>query len=400
MSLQIRGVNEEAELREFARVHATAFGHRFEQEKLEKLVLPWLPVVNCVAAFDDGSMVGVSIDLPLTMTLPGGAMLPIRGITWVGVLPTYRRRGVLRALMDHQHAEFEHDGVAVSALYAADTRIYGRFGYGPATVVASEAEVDVRFGAFAQPFQDPGQVVMIEDRSPVAIVREVLDRARPRIPGEVDRMQQDLADMFTAADEKQFRVAHRDAEGGWDGFVTYTFEMNWQHEAIAQNRVVVGTMLTAGPDAHAALWRYLLDLDLVRTVRVRNRPLDDPIRWLLAEWRHYRVNHVSDGVWLRLLDLPAALAARGYLHDGELVLDVDGSRWLLEVRDGHGSCAPTRRDAEIELDTATLASTYLGGYRLTALREGRRLRELAPGACVRADSMFRAEREPWCSHDF
>ena len=183
---------------------------------------PWLPVVNCVAAFDDGAMVGVSIDLPLTMTLPGGAMLPIRGITWVGVLPTYRRRGVLRALMDHQHAEFEHDGVAVSALYAADTRIYGRFGYGPATVVASEAEVDVRFGAFAQPFQDPGQVVMIEDRSPVAIVREVLDRARPHIPGEVDRMQRDLADMFTAADEKQFRVAHRDPDGGWDGFVTYS----------------------------------------------------------------------------------------------------------------------------------------------------------------------------------
>ena len=176
--------------------------------------------------------------------------------------------------------------------------------------------------------------------------------------------------------------------------------MNWQHEAIAQNRVAVGTMLTAGPDAHAALWRYLLDLDLVRTVRVRNRPLDDPIRWLLAEWRHYRVNHVSDGVWLRLLDLPAALAARGYLHDGELVLDVDGSRWLLEAHDGRGSCEPTRRDAEIELDAATLASTYLGGYRFTALREGKRLRELAPGACVRADSMFRAEREPWCSHDF
>ena len=400
MSFEVRTVHEEAEFREFAHVHATAFGHRWETEKLEKVILPWMPVVNCVAALDEGKIVGVSIDQPFVMTLPGGATAPIRGITWVGVLPTHRRRGALRALVEYQHADFRRQGLALAGLYSAETTIYGRFGYGPATIIASEAEIDVRYGAFARPFHDPGRVELIEDRAPVAILREVIDRARPQIPGEIDRMREDIADMFTVADEKEFRIAHRDADGGYDGFATYKIEMDWQHEAIAQNRASVGTLVTASPQAHAALWRYLLDLDLVRTVRVRNRPLDDPIRWLLAEWRHYRIAHVSDGLWLCLLDPAAALEARGYLCDGQLVLDVEGSRLLLEVREGRGSCTPSDREPDIELDLPALASTYLGGYRFTALRNAMRLRELTAGACVRADSMFRAEREPWCSYDF
>jgi predicted acetyltransferase len=401
MTLEVRTVDGVDELREFAEVHAVAFGHRFEEERLAKLILPALEQVTCVAAYDAGRMVGVSVDQRFEITLPGGRFAPASGVTWVGVLPTERRRGALRALLDHQHADFRERGVPLSILYASQTTIYGRFGYGPATVRASEADVDTRHGAYANPFQDSGSVVMIDDTSPVAIVREVIERSRPQIPGEVDRQDSDIADMFADADKKQFRVAHRDAGGGYDGFATYKIEPDWEHDAIARNRIVVGMLLSASIEAHAAIWRYLLDLDLVRTVSVGNRPLDDPIRWLLAEWRHYRVRHVSDGLWLKMVDPVAALEARGYAIDGRLVLDLEGDRLLLEAMGGgEARCTATSLEPQIEVDHSMLAAAYLGGVRFASLRDGRRLRELEAGACQRADLMFASERDPWCSYEF
>jgi predicted acetyltransferase len=400
VTLEVRAVEGADELRRFAEVHATAFGHRFEEQRLAKVILPALERLTCVAAYDAGRMVGVSIDQPLEITLPGGRFAPAGGITWVGVLPTERRRGALRALLDHQHTGFHERGVPLSILYSSQTTIYGRFGYGPATVRASEADLDTRHGAFAHQFHDSGSVVMIDDSSPVAIVREVIERSRPRIPGEVDRQDSDIADMFADADKKQFRIAHRDAAGGFDGFATYTIEPDWKYEAIPRNRVVVGMLLSASIDAHAAIWRFLLDLDLARTIRVGNRPLDDPIRWLLAEWRHYRVKHVSDGLWLKMVDPVAALEARGYAVDDRLVLDLEGDRLLLEAKGGEARCSATSLEPQIEIDRSMLAATYLGGVRFAALRDGRCLRELEHGACRRADLMFASERDPWCSYEF
>jgi predicted acetyltransferase len=400
VTLEIREVEGEQELRSFARVHATAFGHRFEDERLAKLILPALKNVSCIAAYDAGRMIGVSVDQRLEITLPGGRFAPARGVTWIGVLPTERRRGVLRALIEQQHDGFRERGVPLSLLYASQTTIYGRFGYGPATTRVSEAELDTRHGTFARPFEDSGSVVLVDEESPVAIVREVIERSRPQIPGEVDRQDSDIADIFADAEGKWFHVAHRDSTGGYDGFAAYTVEPDWEHEAIARNRAVVRMFLSASAEAHAAIWRYLLDLELMRSVRISNRPLDDPIRWLLAEWRHYRIRHVSDGLWLNMLDPVGALEARGYAGDGRLAVDLEGDRLLLEASHGEGRCGPTGLEPEIQIDRSVLAAAYLGGVRFTTLRDGGRLRELAPGACRRADLLFAAEREPWCSYEF
>jgi predicted acetyltransferase len=267
-------------------------------------------------------------------------------------------------------------------------------------VRATEAELDNRHGAFATPFEDSGAVVMIDEESPVAVMREVLERSRPQIPGEVDRSDHDLADLFADADKKEFRIAHRDSGGGHDGFAIYRIDSDWQFDSIARSRLVVSTLLAATTEAYAAIWRYLLDLDLTRTVCVGNRPLDDPIRWLLAEWRHYHVKHVADGLWLKMVDPPAALEARGYAADGRLVLDVAGERLLLEVAGGEARCTRSDLEPQIELDSSALAATYLGGVRFTNLRDGRRLRELIDGACLQADLMFAGERDPWCSYEF
>ena len=399
MTLEIRTVQDPDRLREFAVVHATAFGYRWEDDKLEKVV-PSLAVVNCVAAFEGEDIVGVSVDQPFQITLPGGSAAPMRGITWVGVLPTHRRRGVLRAMIEHQHRDFVSQGLWLSALYASETTIYGRFGYGPATQTIAEAEVDNRHGAFAVPFEDPGSIELLREASPVAVVQEVVERSRTAIPGELNRAEQDIADMFAFAERDEFRIAHRAPGGGYDGFASYRVKTEWEHDVLPKGSVDVQTLLAANADAYAAIWRYLLDLDLTRSVVVHNRPLDDPIRWLLAEWRHVKVKQISDAMWIALHDVEQALSFRRYPADGELVLDVSGTRMLLEAHGGEGRCSATARDADIALDRPRLASLYLGGYRATALRDAMLLHELRPGACAQADSMFRAEREPWCSYEF
>ena len=302
MSLTVRTVHEPDELREFATVHATAFGYRWEQEKLERLMVPSLQRVNCVAAFDGGEMIGVSVDQPFQMTVPGGRAVPMRGLTWAGVLPTHRRRGALRAMFDRQHAGMREQGLLVSGLFAAATDIYHRFGYGPATLTVAEAEVDSNHGAFAVPFQDPGRIELLRDPSPVAVVREVLERSRLQIPGELDRDDADIADMFAVAEHDEFRIAHRAAGGGYDGFASYRVKSEWTHEVLPQGQVQVQVLLTAAPEAAAAIWRYLLDVELTNSVQIYNRPLDDPIRWLLAEWRYHHVKQIADGLWLSLLD--------------------------------------------------------------------------------------------------
>ncbi len=400
MTIELRAVEGEHELRQFARVHAAAFGHRFEEERLVSLILPALERVSCVAAYDRGRMVGVSVDEPFEITLPGGRFAPTRGVTWVGVLPTERGRGLLRALLAQQHADFRHQQIALSLLYASQTTIYGRFGYGPATVRVSEAELDTRHGAFARPFQDSGMIEMVDHLPPLPIVRAVLDRSRVDIPGELSRSDAAIAEGFADAAPKQFRIAHRDADGGYDGFAAYTIEPDWLYEAIPRGRTSVSMLLSATAQAHAAIWRYLLDLDLTRTVTIRNRPLDDPIRLLLAEWRHYHVKHVSDGLWVNLLDPAAALGQRGYACEGRLVFDLEGERLLLEVEGDQARCVGSDRAAEIEIDRATLSSAFLGGTRFGTLRDGLALRELSPGACVRADRMFATSRDPWCSYEF
>ena len=400
MTVELRVVEGEHDLREFARVHAAAFGHRFEKERLASLILPALARVSCVAAYDSGRMVAVSVDEPFEITLPGGRFAPARGVTWVGVLPTERGRGLLRALLEHQHADFRRQKIALSLLYASQTTIYGRFGYGPATMRVSEAELDTRHGAFARPFQDSGSIEMVDHRPPLPIVREVLDRSRADITGELSRSDAAIAEAFADAGPEPFRVAHRDAGGGYDGFAAYTIEPDWLYEAIPRGRTSISMLLSANPQAHAAIWRYLIDLDLTRTVTVRNRPLDDPIRLLLAEWRHYHVKHVSDGLWVNLLDPAAALEQRGYARDGRLVFDLEGERLLLEVEGARARCTGSDRPAEIEIDRATLSSAYLGGTRFSTLRDGLALRELSPGACARADGMFATSRDPWCSYEF
>jgi predicted acetyltransferase len=205
---------------------------------------------------------------------------------------------------------------------------------------------------------------------------------------------------------RHFDVVYESEPGRVDGWVGYRIEERWPG-GLPANLVRVGALHGLTPEADAALWRYCLDLDLAATVRLRDRPLDEPIRWRLADPRRLRTVHVGDQLWLRLLDLPAALAARRYAAAGELVLEVTDTlrpanqgRFRLEGGPDGADCRPTADRADLALDVADLGAAYLGGARLATMARAGRVAELTPGALLRADAMLASDPAPWSTTHF
>ena len=219
-------------------------------------------------------------------------------------------------------------------------------------------------------------------------------------------------------------MVHRGDDGSADGYVSYRVKSDWVG-GIPDSTLIVHDVLAPGPEVYAALWRYCLDVDLVATVSTVWAPVDEPLRWLLADPRRLRVNRLNDGLWLRILDVPAALAAREYGggHGGgrgesgdgaqgraggdALVLDIadafrpaTAGRYLLEAGPDGAACCRTMRPADLALDISELGAAYLGGVGFRTLVRARRAQELTEGAAARADDLFRTDRAPWCSTHF
>ena len=194
-------------------------------------------------------------------------------------------------------------------------------------------------------------------------------------------------------------VIHEDAGGTPDAYAMYRQDDIWE-QGVPAGVIECEELCWTTTEGHAAVWRFLLDIDLVATVRVESRPLDDPIRWRLADPRRARFGWVTDGLWINLLDVPRALASRRYATDGALVLDVEGTVLRLEAEDGRATCGPGGGDPDIALGVRALASCHLGGHRFGELAQAGLVRELAPGAVLRADAMFQPERAPWCQGEF
>ncbi|MGI8807217.1 MAG: sterol carrier protein domain-containing protein, partial [Acidimicrobiales bacterium] len=192
-----------------------------------------------------------------------------------------------------------------------------------------------------------------------------------------------------------------------DGYVTYRVHGNWDG-GLPGHTLAVEEIVAMSAEVRAGLWQYCFGVDLVGTVRAGNVPVDDPLRWMLADPRRLRVTAVNDFLWVRLLDVEAALAARTYGSDARLVLEVaDGpcpgvaGRYRLDGGGGGpAECRRTDELPEIALDAADLASAYLGGVRLTTLARAGLVAELVPGAVSRADAMFAGGPPPASSTMF
>ncbi|MDF2825326.1 MAG: eis, partial [Mycobacterium sp.] len=262
---------------------------------------------------DDGpEVVGMARYLDMEMTVPGGAVLPVAGVSAVAVAPTHRRRGILRAMYTDLHNRIAEKHYPIAALTASEGGIYGRFGYGPATVEQG-LSVRRRLVHFHPDASDDGQVRVVAARDHRTQMLDIYDRWRRVTPGALVCPDVVWDDVLADRDED------RDGGTAWfsllhpDGYVLYRV----RHGETTVARVEAMTVLT--PQAHAALWRVLLGLDLVDEVRVDTHPAD-PLPYLLMDSRQVRTTSMVDALWLRIMDVPAALQARTYVADLDVVL--------------------------------------------------------------------------------
>ncbi|CDO33833.1 enhanced intracellular survival protein Eis [Mycobacterium porcinum] len=340
-------------------------------------------------AGDDEDIVGQSMYLDLALTVPGGAVLPAAGISYVAVAPTHRRRGILRSMYTELHQRIADARYPVAALTASEGGIYGRFGYGPATTVHLMT-VDRRFAQFHASVPDPGGVRLVKPAEHRDAFAEIYDRWRLRTPGGLacpTALWDDvLADRENTRDggSELFAFLHP------DGYALYRVHGE-ESRTLRVREVTAVTM-----DAYIALWRALLGMDLMEKVSTWTHP-GDALPYLLTNPRLARVTSSSDDLWVRIMNVPAALEARRYQADLDIVLDVtdgfrdDGGRFALQIRDGRARCTPTDAPADLELGLDVLGSLYLGSHHPESFVVANRLRGKDSEAVRRLGTAFASD---------
>lgn len=409
MDLEIRPIVAD-EFGDFARCGAYAFGHEMNAAAKERQ-RAWLELDRTRAVFDRGRVVGASANVTSELTVPGPAVVPMAAVTWVSVLPTHRRRGLLTAMMGRLLDDARERGEPVAGLLASESVIYGRFGFGLATTSASY-ELDRRHAVFARPLEDPGRLSVVDGAEVEAIATDVFDRHRRTQPGEVHRKGSWWRSVFDDPEDRRdgasrrFWVVHEGPESDYDGYATYRYIERW--DGGPDHTVEVLEAVALDPAARLALLRYCCELDLVGHVKLPFFPLAEPLRWALADPRRLRATAVDDVLWVRVLDVPAALGARSYATEGRVVLELDdaflpensGRYELTTGPGGAAECRPSDAEADLSLGVADLGAAYLGGVSLATLAAVGRVRERRAGALARASAMFLADPPPHCDTDF
>ena len=334
----------------------------------------------------------------------GLGLQPVRLVSDVTVSPTHRRRGLLRAMMTEDLQDAVAQGVPLAILTASEGSIYGRFGFGPA-VFQHTLAVDTSSRFALRAFADDGWVELVEPLEAWPTVAAVFARFHERTRGSVERPKF-YEPILTGAynfedgpDAKLRTAVHVDASGTPDGYVAYRPGPRKD----GRRAIHVTDLVTLTPAAYLRLWRFLADLDLSDTVEWEHAPVDDPLAWALVDPYAVRVTRRSDALWVRVLDVPAALAARPWGHDGEVVLEVAdplghaAGRFRLVTRDGVAEVMPSDAEGEVRLDAETLGALYLGGVRAGTLRSAGRLS--GPGL-DRFVAMVDAGPAPYCLTGF
>ncbi|MDP9417601.1 MAG: GNAT family N-acetyltransferase [Actinomycetota bacterium] len=402
--LQVRRIDS-ADLPAWQRVLSFAFGGpRSEEEHEQDREL--FELERTLAAYDGTSPVATAGTFSFSMTVPGGPR-PVAGVTAVAVLSTYRRRGVLTSLMRHQLTELhERELEPVAALWASEPAIYGRFGYGAASRHLSMT-IPRSPTALAHAPEDPSlELRLVPLAESVDLVESCYARYAQTRPGFFARDERwaraaaaDLPSKRFGASERRCVVASD--PGGVRGYVRYATVSKWA-PAGPDGIVRVRELLATDPAAHAALWRYVLDIDLMGHVETEHRPLDDPLLELLADPRR-AVPVVKDGLFCRLADVDRALGARGYSTPIDVVFEVqddfcpwNARRFRLSGDDSGAACEPTTAPPDLSLSALELGSAYLGGISLRRLAAAGRVSELRPGALAAASAAFAHDPLPWC----
>lgn len=364
-----------------------------------------------LAAWDGGACVGSAGAFSFRLTVPGGASVPAAGVTMVSVAATHRRRGLLTSMMRRQLDDVRSWGEPLAVLTASEPGIYGRFGYGAATF-QTDARIDTRRAGLSVPAgTDDVRLRYAEPAEVLDACEAVYARLVPGRPGMTARRpgweRLGLLDPESRRDggsPLQCVVAERD--GGTVGYARFHVVPSWG-PAGPDGEVRLSELAALDPAADAALWRFLFDIDLTSTLVARGRPVDDSWQYLVSDIRRCRPT-LRDALYVRLVDVGAALRARTYQAPVDVVLEVADSfcpwnegRWRLTGDTKGASCERTEDAADLAVSVRELGAAYLGGVSLTALAGAGRVRELRSGALAEASLAFGSGgAAPWLPHGF
>ena len=359
---------------------------------------------RAVAAYDDGRPVGFSASYEFELTVPGGTV-PTAGVTWVGVMPTHRRRGILRGFMEQLFADAREHREPLAALYASEAPIYGRFGYGVATHWL-DLNADSRRMTFRNDPGPKGTVRLVDEEEAYTQFPVIYERLRKERPGMLSRSEHwwrrhRLADYEHRRDGASRRFnALLELDGEPAAYAVYRVKDEWE-EGYPRGEVRVAEAFATSADTTRDLWRYVFNIDLTTRVKCGLFDPASPLFLMVVDPRALHLK-VFDGMWLRLVDVEEALRRRSYAADDAVVLDVRDA--TLPENSGRyrvGSAVErTEDEADIALDVTDLASAYLGAFSFERLASAGRLEELRAGSLARASALFRTPLPPYCPEVF
>src|SRR4051794_28819660 len=395
--MELRPATRE-EFDDFGRAALSAFHQELtdaDRARYERIDEP----ERSLAWFDDDRIVATTGAYTRELSVPG-AVVPCAAVTAVAVVATHRRRGLLTAMMRRQLEDLRERGDPVAVLWSSEGGIYRRFGYGIAAraarlVARRPAPRLARASAVGEPLRAGPAGEQVE------VMRAVYESVRQQRPGMLDRHGPWWGDRLNDPESLRHGAQPLQAVVVADGYALYAVRPDSDEDGPA-GEVRVRELVAATPTAHARVWAFLLDQDLTRTITWRLAPVDEPLWLTLTDPRAVRIT-LTDSLWTRLVDVAAALGARSYARDADVVIAVaDGfCEWNTgRYRLSGDGCERTQAAADLELDVSTLAAAYLGGTTLRSLAAAGRVRELTPGAVARASATLRGEVEPWCPEIF
>jgi predicted acetyltransferase len=355
------------------------------------------------AAFADGGrIVGGSAMISFEITVPGNRQVPLGGVTSTGVIATHRRQGLLRQMMQAMFDEARERGEPLAGLSASEGSIYGRYGYGPATR-RTRWEIERSQVRFRTPRAPDGRLEIADAATARHAWRAVHDTVRATRVGELSAAPDkwsDLNDASSGMTGPRRYLVHRDPDGSIDGVANY--RLPWSPHIEEVGTLAVEGLQAASDDAYQAMWQLLLDFDLTRKVVAAPRPSDEPLRWMLDNPRAMRVTRQSDSLWIRLLDVQAALQARTYDTSGTIVLGIDSDTmlpgnegsWRLDGSPDGAVCTRVTTAPDVTIDLQALGSLYLGGMSAALLASAGRIHGDRKHVSL-LSRMFRTDPEPF-----
>ncbi|GAA3227016.1 GNAT family N-acetyltransferase [Nonomuraea helvata] len=404
MTYPIRPIDE-SEWPAYTRVLDEGFNSRPHPQQAER----WKAQTEfdrTLAAFDGDLIAGVAALQSFTMTVPGGR-LPVEGVTSVSVLPSHRRRGVLSALMRRQLADIREHGESVAALYASESGIYGRYGYGRASQSLFFRIDKTRSAFVGHAPTDPSLRIRVAVPADVrADLERLFASVATRRPGRYDRNPPIWDDVLADEDADQrgdgpLRCLLAEDDGGLRGYALFRVKAGWDADGIASGELKLTELEATDPAAYALLWRGILDRDLVAKVDSGARPVDDPLIALLADQRQLRAS-VFDELWVRLVEVDKALTSRAYSAAVNVVIEVEddvcpwnAKRWRLTADPTGAECKPVEDEPDVTLPVAALGSAYLGAGMLTESLEAGLLREHSTGSVRALATAMSWSPKPW-----